>query len=113
MMHLAERLFAERDDARYLAVLRGGALRQESRPGRADTAVTESDRYEELLVNPLLLEATTRRGAIDCGGLRFVVVRYGRFYQVIMPINDGHVSIAVDPDGDPLAVAAAAQNMFR
>jgi len=53
-------------------------------------------------------ELTMReRGRIDCGGLEYVVIRYGNFYQVVRPIPGGRLSVAVEPHGDPLAVAAA------
>lgn len=105
-------LFEERGDVRYVAVLRNGQLVQETRPARPGITVTESDRYEELLVNPVLLELAGRRGAIDCGGLEFLVVRYGKFFEVVVPAAWGHVSVAVEAGGDPLAVAAAIRRLF-
>ena len=42
-------------------------------------------RYEELLVNPTLLELTRQRGNIDCGGLEYLVIRYGNFFQLVLP----------------------------
>ena len=42
-----------------------------------DASGLESDRYEELLVNPTLLTLATQRGNIDCGGLKYLIVRYG------------------------------------
>jgi hypothetical protein len=65
----------------------------------------ESDRYEELLVNPTILTLTRQRGNIDCGGLGYVVVRYGNFFQFVAPIEGGHVSVAFDPDADPIGDA--------
>lgn len=94
-------------DIRYVAVSRGGALEMRQRAGLANASVLESDRYEELLVNPTLLTLVGQRGRIDCGGLDFVVIRYGHFFQLVRPLPDGHLSVSIQPDGDPLAVAAA------
>ncbi len=38
-------------------------------------------------------------------GLRFVIVRYGLQFQVILPCASGHVSVGVEADGDPVAIA--------
>ena len=45
----------------------------------------ETDRMEELIVNPVALELFARRGNIDLGGLRFLVVRYRLQFQLILP----------------------------
>ncbi len=59
-------------------------------------------------MNPTLLMLTRQRGDIDCGGLRYVIVRYGNFAQVVVPRPDGgHVSIAVEPDVDPVPIGDA------
>lgn len=92
---------------RYVAVSRGAALEMRQRAGLANASALESDRYEELLVNPTLLTLLGQRGRIDCGGLDFVVIRYGHFFQLVRPLPDGHLSVSIQPDGDPLAVAAA------
>jgi hypothetical protein len=62
----------------------------------------QSDRYEELLVNPTLIALSRARGQIDCGGLRFLVVGYGNFDQLVVPIREGHVSIALERTADPI-----------
>jgi hypothetical protein len=64
----------------------------------------ETDRMEELLVNPVALELFTRRGNLDLGGVRFLIVRYGLQFQVILPCPGGHVSLGVEADGDPVAI---------
>ncbi|MFP5287705.1 MAG: hypothetical protein ACLGI9_18355 [Thermoanaerobaculia bacterium] len=91
----------------------GGTVRMESRPDLANPSSSESDLYEELLVNPALLNLTVNRGAIDCGGLIFVLVRYGSFFQLVQPVQGGHVSVAVEPSGDPLRIVAAVQEVLR
>jgi len=65
----------------------------------------ETDRMEELLVNPVVLELTTRRGNLDLDGLRYVVIRYGSQYQLILPYRDGHISIGINLADDPIAIA--------
>lgn len=99
-----DRIFALSPKVRYVAISAGGILVSRERPDLAAPSSSESDRYEELIVNPVLLELVTRRGNIDCGGVRFVVVRYGNFFQAIVPFAGGHVSAALDPDADPPSI---------
>lgn len=89
-------------DVRYVAVRRGASLVMRERGGLASASSAESDRYEELLVNPTLLTLARARGEIDCGGLRYLVVGYGSFHQLVVPLADGHVSIAVERTADPV-----------
>jgi hypothetical protein len=63
-------VFAMGDQVRYVAVATGQDVELRQRPGLADASSSESDRFEELLVNPVLLLLTRQRGEIDCGGLR-------------------------------------------
>jgi hypothetical protein len=65
----------------------------------------ESDRIEELIVNPIVLEITARRGNLDMDGIRYVVIRYGTQYQVLLPYRDGHLSIGVNLEDDPNDIA--------
>jgi hypothetical protein len=101
---LATALFEKHPAVRYVAVRRGDQLSLTERPGLSGASSSESDRYEELLVNPALLTLTTNRGNIDCGGLRYVIVGYGNFQQLVVPLADGHVSVAVEHGTDPLTV---------
>lgn len=103
---MLEELMDLSPEIRYAAMNVGGVVRMSSRPDLKNSSSSESDRYEELLVNPALLNLATNRGAIDCGGLQFLIVRYGSFFQLVQPIDGGHVSVAVEPSGDPLAIAA-------
>ncbi len=104
---LIAELFALAEAVRYVAVYREGQLTTESRSGRAGASDAESDRYEELIVNPTLLKLTGQRGDIDCGGLRWVVIRYGNFHQLVVPQPWGHVSVCIEPDADVAALASA------
>jgi hypothetical protein len=102
MDRLMNALFALTPQVRYVAVYRHGELSLRQRPDLGLASAPESDRYEELLVNPTVLTLTRHRGDIDCGGLEYVVVRYGNFFQFIVPIEGGHASVAFEPDSDPV-----------
>lgn len=82
-----------------------GMLLLRPQPRQPCREVPASDVYEELLVNPALVNLTVNRGAIGCGGLELLVIRYGSFFQLVQPIRDGHVSVAIEPSGDPLSIA--------
>jgi hypothetical protein len=90
------RCLALSPEVRYVAVYRDDLLRYRERPGLMGASAGESDRYEELLVNPTVLTLLQQRGNIDCGGLRYVVIRYGNFFQCVFPIARGHVSVALE-----------------
>jgi hypothetical protein len=106
-------VFALGDHVRYVAVADGQQVELQQRAGLMDASSSDSDRYEELLVNPVLLLLTRQRGEIDCGGLEYVIVRYGHFAQVVVPNpSGGHVSVAVSPGQDPVAVADAVQRLL-
>ena len=95
------RLFALGREVRYVAVYRKGRLQMRQRPELAHASAAESDRYEDLIVNPTLLKLVVQRGEIDCGGVKFVVIRYGNFFQTVFPVADGHVSVGLEPTANP------------
>jgi hypothetical protein len=105
MDRLMNALFDLTPKVRYVAIYRHGELSLRQRPGLSLASAPESDRYEELLVNPTVLTLTRQRGDIDCGGLDYVVVRYGHFFQFVAPIEGGHASVAFEPDADPIGHA--------
>jgi hypothetical protein len=106
-------VFALGDHVRYVAVANGQDVKLRQRTGLVDASSNDSDRYEELLVNPVLLLLTRQRGEIDCGGLEYVIVRYGNFAQVVVPNpSGGHVSVAVAADQDAVSVAKAVQRLL-
>src|SRR5205085_8878761 len=108
-MKLARMLLALDAKIRYVAVNQRGVLEEMLQgEGHPSFNPPETDRLEELVVNPVALELFARRGDLDLGGLRFLVVRYGLQFQLIVPWRAGHVSIGVEADGDPLAIAARA-----
>jgi len=106
-------LFDLTPEIRYVAVYEDGDLSMRQRPSIGQASAAESDRYEELLVNPTLLKLTTQRGDIDCGGLRYVVVRYGYFYQLVVPTNRGHVSVAFEPRTGPIPYISRIADLLR
>jgi hypothetical protein len=74
-----------------------------------------SDFFEELIVNPALLTLARQRGDLDCGGLRHLVVAYGNFTQIVMPLpgTTGHISVCVERDADAALVADQIANLLR
>jgi hypothetical protein len=44
-----------------------------------------------------------------CGGLRYVILAYGHFWQVVIPTGPrSHLSMAVERDADPVTAARSA-----
>ena len=99
---LIDDLFALSPAVRYVATVRDGRLESRQRPGLTNASSSESDRYEELIVNPALLTIVRLRGEIDCGGARWIMIRYGSFLQFVRPVLGGHVSIGWSASEDPL-----------
>jgi hypothetical protein len=103
---LSERLFRLEPRIRYVALNQKGQIQEvQQSPQHPGTNSPESDRIEELIVNPIVLEIAARRGDIDMGGVRYVVIRYGTQYQLLFPYRDGHLSIGVNPEDDPIEIA--------
>jgi hypothetical protein len=97
---------------RYVALYQDGSLWSRQRAMVADVSAGESDRYEELLVNPSLLTLAKQRGDIDCGGLRFLLVAYGNFYQLVRQYRQGHISICIDLVADPIRLEGQIRTMI-
>jgi hypothetical protein len=106
-MDLTSRIFAVTPAIRYVALYRGGELTLRQRDRLAGASAAESDRYEELIVNPTLLTLARQRGNIDCGGARFVIVGYGNFLVLIISLPDGHASVGFELGSNPLDHVAA------
>ena len=83
MHQLMQRIHALSPNIRYVAVYQRGALMSSVKPALAGASSAESDKYEELIVNPTLLTLLSQRGDIDCGGLQFVLIRYGSFFEYV------------------------------
>jgi hypothetical protein len=104
---LERAVFALGEAVRYVAFGEGQHVQTRQRHGVVGASSSESDRYEELLVNPTLLTLARQRGELDCGGVRFLIVAYGNFNQLVFPTAAGHLSVALDRASDPLRYAAA------
>ena len=100
------------NDVRYVALYLDGQLTLRERPALANPSTSESDKYEELIVNPTLLTLVQQRGNIDCGGVKFVVIRYGNFWQTIWPVERGHVSVGLELTADPMEHAKGIQKVI-
>ena len=99
-------IFEISQDIRYVAIYRDGHLKTKFKDNSEDASSSESDRYEELLVNPSLLKLASQRGNVDCGGLDYILVRYGNFYQFVLPVSWGHVSVCIEAHADPIQIGA-------
>ena len=94
-LDILESLLGFSNEIRYAALYKNSELfTKEKRTGGHHSAA-ESDQYEELLVNPALLKLASQRGNIDCGGLRYMIIGYGNFFQLVKEVNGGHISICV------------------
>jgi len=94
-------------DIRYVALYRDGELTTSQRDDVSKASDSDSDRYEELLVNPALLLLVQQRGNIDCGGAGFVVVGYGNFLQLVVSLNNGHASVCFEKTANPINYASS------
>jgi hypothetical protein len=99
---LIDRIFEVSGAIRYVALYRKGELASRQRSEVTGASAAESDKYEELLVNPTLLKLARQRGDLDCGGARFVLVGYGNFHQLVIDLPDGHVSVCFELGSAPL-----------
>lgn len=48
-----------------------------------------------------MLVLATQRGNIECGGLRYLIIGYGPFHQLVVPAAAGHVSVAFELASSP------------
>jgi hypothetical protein len=102
------------DAIRYVAVRDGTAVDSWQRDGVADPSSSESDLYEELFTNPSLLATAEARGAVGCGGVRYLVVAYGQFSQIVIRNGvDGHVSICVESTADAERIAGEVMQLLH
>ena len=111
MQSLKDKIFRISEDIRYVAIYTDDELITSERPGIENTSSSESDKYEELIVNPTLLKLVTQRGNIDCGGAMYVIIRYGSFYEFVMPLKNGHLSVGIELNSDLVSTVAAIQNV--
>jgi hypothetical protein len=102
---LRDAIFELGPHVRYVAFGSGQDVDLQQREGLANASDTGSDFFEELLVNPTLLTLARQRGELDCGGLRWIVIGYGNFDEIVVPTANGHVSVGIELGADGAAVA--------
>ncbi len=90
---------------RYLAVNQDGEIVEMAQRLPTHNPV-ETDRMEELLVNPAILELTKRRGDLDLDGVRYIIIQYGLQYQAVFNYRNGHVSVGIESDSDAVGVVS-------
>lgn len=112
MTPLIENIFRVAPEIRYVATYLDNILDSAQRPGLAGASDSESDKYEELIVNPTLLKLITQRGNIDCGGAQWAVIRYGNFYEAVIPVSSGHLSVGIETTGDPISIIEKVFEMY-
>jgi hypothetical protein len=105
-------IFGLSSAVRYVSVYCSGKLESRQRDNLSTASQSESDKYEELLVNPTILTLVNQRGNIDCGGARFVLIRYGNFYQLLVALSNGHVSVCFELTSNPIDYAEAIMALF-
>ena len=110
---MINKIFSLSLNIRYVAIYRDGKLETRSKEGTVDASGSESDRYEELLVNPTLLTLAAQRGNIDCGGLEYLIIRYGNFFQLVLPTSWGHVSVCIEKNADPVAIGLKVKSLIK
>src|SRR5215470_2563074 len=98
---IIEETMALTSSLRYVAVYINGNLSLKERSGISGSSASESDKYEELIVNPTLLKLTTQRGNIDCGGLNYIIIRYGNFFVLLFPVEGVHINFGFEPNVNP------------
>src|SRR4030095_7155738 len=107
---LMNRIFSIAKDIRYVAIYENEKLTSSERPDIKNSSASESDKYEELIVNPTILKLVTQRGNIDCGGAEYVIVRYGSFLEFMTPTKNGHVSVGMELSADVFKNVAGIQS---
>jgi hypothetical protein len=69
-------ILASGPEVRCVAVADGGNVTTRQRHDLPAASLSESDGFEEPLVNPALVLLAQQRGNIACGGLRYLIARY-------------------------------------
>jgi hypothetical protein len=110
---LINEAFEISEHIRYIAVYDNDGLLQKQRSDIDNASTGESDKYEELLVNPILIKLASQRGNIDCGGLDYFIIRYGNFFVLLVPTKDGHVNLGIEPNQNPLSTVEPLKALLR
>lgn len=99
-------IFKLSEHIRYIAININNQLSSAVAPSLENVSSSETDKYEELLVNPTLLFLIKKRGDIDCGGCEYIIIRYGNFFQFVRFLDQGHLSVGIQPYADVMAVVS-------
>jgi hypothetical protein len=110
---ILQKLFDSAPAVRYVALYLSGTLESRERPGLSNASGSESDKYEELIVNPTLLKLVQQRGNIDCGGAKYVLIRYGNFFEFVQPLEGGHISVGIEPGGNLMETVRTIQSCIK
>ena len=98
---IIQQLFKVFKEIRYVSIYQDKQLTYTQREVELEGASSgDTDKFEELLVNPTLLKLSGQRGDIDCGGLDYMIIAYGNFFQLVKSIDGGHLSIALQKDAN-------------
>ena len=108
-----DELFEISGHIRYIAVYDQNDLFMKQRSDINNVSASESDKYEELLVNPTLIKLASQRGNIDCGGFEYLIIRYGNFFVLLFPIRNGHVNLGVEPDQNPVLIIEPVRALLK
>jgi hypothetical protein len=62
--------------------------------------------YEERLVYPTMIDLMRRQGELSGRRLDHIIISFEGRVVVLFPLQRGHLTVGVDPGGDPAAIAA-------
>ena len=110
---LINEAFEMSEHIRYIAIYDVDGLSMKQRSDINNVSSNESDKYEELLVNPVLIKLASQRGNIDCGGLEYFIIRYGNFFVLLIPCRNGHVNFGIEPDQNPFLLIEPLNELLR
>ena len=113
MQNIIDELLNSYETVRYVAIYLDGILVSKEKKILSYNSSSESDKYEELLCNPIILTAARQRGNIDCGGLKHILIAYGSFYQFIKEISGGHISICLDKSVNTHLISQQIETMLE
>jgi len=102
LCRIIEKIFELSTNIRYVALKCEHLVQTSQRDSFPNASSHESDHYEELFVNPILLALAKARGDLDCGGAQFVIVGYGNFLQLVIALTSGHVSVCFAKESEPI-----------
>lgn len=109
---MIDKIFQISQDIRYVAIYKDEELETKAKSNDNQSNL-ESDKYEELIANPVMLKTASQRGNIDCGGLDYLLVKYGNFFQFVLPMSWGHISVCIDKNASPIEIGLEVIELFK